>query len=160
MGVFRKLAIADILSAEMQDIKDSLEDIGITLHGIVVQKLSQPGSGEMYMSSRGGAQHQASAPGEPPAVDTGVYRGSWQWEMVDDNAIDIFTSDDRGPALEYGTSSIEPRPHLRPSVEELIPKIEGIVKGRVNSGSGTTFSGGDLGGGSAGEITDDMNIGM
>lgn len=51
----------------------------ITKRALLIQretkrKLSTPGSGNKYR--RGSRWHTASAPGSPPAVDTGRYRGS------------------------------------------------------------------------------------
>lgn len=162
MSVFKELAILDIIHAEEQDAKDALDDVGMELHAIIVQTLSQPGSGATYPSRGGGGEHQASAPGEPPAVDLGVYRGAWKWEMAGEDAVDIYTEDDRGPALEFGSKNIEPRPHVRPSVEKLKPIIGDIIARRASrsSGGGDTFSGGGLGAGGAGEVSDDLTVEM
>jgi hypothetical protein len=125
------LGVLAALEAGAQAAESALEEVGIQLHAIVVRKLSQPGTGAFYRSRRGGGEHQASAPGEPPAVDLGVYRGSWKWAMASSTEVDIGTEDPRGPWLEFGTRTIEPRPHIRPSIEEFRPKITAMIAARI-----------------------------
>jgi hypothetical protein len=135
----------ELVSATDQGVENALEEIGVTLHGIIVKMLSQPGSGRIYVrSSPSAREHQASAPGEPPAVDYGIYRASWNWVTTTgdsgdgdsqwtpgggDFAVEVGTDQERGPALEFGgsPSNIEPRPHLRPAVEEVKGQIREIT---------------------------------
>lgn len=81
--------------------------------------LNREGSGKTYRSRRGTSSgtHQASAPGEPPAPDTNTYRNSWQEEAETPDGLNrvVFTSDKRGPWLEFGTADMEPRPHATPA---------------------------------------------
>lgn len=83
------------------------------LRSIIVETLSEAGTGRVY------GNHQASAPGQPPAVDTGTYRQSWQVRKRAVGVYAVSTNQARGPALEFGSRTIAPRPHLRPSVEKL-----------------------------------------
>lgn len=82
-----------------------------------------PKSGRTY--TRRGITHQASAPGEAPATDTGKLAGS----------IDIFpnfaalhvtvnAAATYAAALEYGTRHIQPRPYMRVSLTENLKFIE------------------------------------
>lgn len=81
---------------------------------LVADILSRPGTGRVYWAGKG-RTHQASAPGEPPAPDTGELRRR------------IFTEVQRGPrevrglitanteyaaALELGTERMAARPFL------------------------------------------------
>lgn len=61
--------------------------------------------------------HQASAPGQPPAVDTGTLRASiaWTYDKAQKVAI-IGTPVEYAPYLEFGTNNIAPRPSFRPVV--------------------------------------------
>ena len=93
--------------------------------------LSLPGSGRVYQKYRPRRLHQASAPGEPPAVDTGLLRAS-VGHRVGADAEGVFaewgvmtgaedreggtTIDHIGVWLETGTRHMEPRPWLRPSI--------------------------------------------
>jgi HK97 gp10 family phage protein len=79
--------------------------------------MSEPKSGKVYV--RGNVAHQASAPGEAPAVDTGVLRASGGVEPAGDrDGWWAYFSAEYGLYLEYGTPTIEPRPFLRPAVEQ------------------------------------------
>ena len=84
---------------------------------------------------RNGRYYTASAPGEPPAVRTGVFRMSWQptAQVVYGSYISRIESDARtdnerynlGEILENGTSRMAPRPY----VDRILEKSEpGIVK--------------------------------
>ena len=121
----------EIADATDEGIAAALEEIGIVVHRMIVTKLSFAGGGATY--TRGGVSHTASAPGEPPAVDTGQYRASWAWKVLGgQKAVEIFTDQERGPWLEFGTSRMAPRPHVRPVMEEAsTTKIAPIVRRRI-----------------------------
>jgi hypothetical protein len=44
-----------------------------------------------------------------------------------EKAVEVFTGDERGPWLEFGTSKMAPRPHARPAMREAESKIADIV---------------------------------
>ena len=94
--------------------------------------LSQPGTGRLY------GTHRASAPGNPPAVDTGTYRGSWRNRILASGAGlhggEIYTTQERGPWLENGTARMAARPHAGPTAEhvrETLPKFVGAAIKRM-----------------------------
>ena len=73
--------------------------------------LDTPKTGRIY--TRRGVEHQASAPGEAPASDTG--------RLVNSRRIDIFPEDlkarliystEYAEHLQFGTEKMEPRPWL------------------------------------------------
>lgn len=75
--------------------------------------LSQPGSGRIY------GKHRASAPGEPPAPDTGQLRAATQAdtqvrEFGSDLVGRIVANKESAHALEVGTERIAPRPFFGP----------------------------------------------
>ncbi len=87
--------------------------------------MAQPGTGRLY-KKKGGRIHHASAPGDPPTIDTGTYNRSIQ---IDDTDLDRqlvrvgtnLGSDDDSTvdfpypvALEFGTRTIAKRPMWRP----------------------------------------------
>lgn len=133
-GVLR--AIADPRGME-QDARRA----GVVVVGAVKLKLSQPGKGRVYRTRRvnlGGRRgvgktsrlHRASAPGDPPAVDTGVLRQSYDHhaETVPGAAVlRVFSRDYVASLLELGTTRILPRPHVRPAVEETRQVVVGIM---------------------------------
>ena len=98
----------------------------LDLEGEIKRTLSQPGTGRIY------GRHQASAPGDPPAVDTGRLRNSiahtrpqWNgWEV----SAEVGTNVEYAAALEFGTSRILPRPYMRPALEKARPRIEARLR--------------------------------
>lgn len=75
--------------------------------------LRRPGTGRVY--KRGNVSHRASAPGEPPATNTGRLANSIDIEAIPeltDPTIRVGTGLDYGRHLQYGVPGrIEPRPH-------------------------------------------------
>lgn len=90
---------------------------------------SPPKTGRIYR--RRGVVHQASAPGQPPASDTGalIASSSTSYQLDFDAA--------RGRAnwsaqyaimLELGTGKMEPRPFARPAVDVVAPSFLSYVQ--------------------------------
>ena len=82
---------------------------------------------------KNGRYYTASAPGEPPAVRTGMFRLSWQpsAHVIMDSYISRIESDIRtengqhtlGKILEEGTSRMAPRPYKDRIAEKAEPAI-------------------------------------
>lgn len=75
----------------------------------------EPAKGNEYPKGvNGDIVHVASAPGQPPAVDTGRLRASLDMVMMpgEPRAL-IGTPVDYAPFLEFGTSRMKPRPLWR-----------------------------------------------
>lgn len=116
--VFDQGALAELFESPQGPVAKDLVRRGVKVERRVKQLLSQPGSGRIY--KRRGIAHQASAPGEPPAPDTGKYRATigQQLETDSQGLIEkIGTDDKRGPWLELGTRKMAPRPHLVPGLD-------------------------------------------
>lgn len=90
--------------------------------------------GRIYTVPGTKAKYQASAPGQPPAVRTGVFRLSWQpsAHVVFGSYISRIESDvqvgskrmyNLGELLEGGTSKMAPRPHQDKILETAEPNI-------------------------------------
>lgn len=119
---------------------EAADRIGQLITERIYFRLSQPGSGRLYKSKTGSGKHQASAPGESPAPDTGAYRESWSYRVVKSGAFasvqvgsELWTV--FGRRLEFGGSGggtyIAPRPHIRPAfydVEHQINQISSTVR--------------------------------
>lgn len=78
-----------------------------------VRSVQQPGTGRVY------GKHRASAPGRPPATDTGRLANDIRSEVhADDQGVvgTVGVTVDYGDDLELGTRFIEARPFLRPSL--------------------------------------------
>lgn len=77
---------------------------------------SGPKSGRIYV--RRGVSHQASAPGQPPASDTGRLVNSITTEYQPDKMTGtVQYGTEYAAFLEYGTANMEPRPFARPALE-------------------------------------------
>lgn len=93
-----------------------------------------PKTGKIY--TRRGVKHQASAPGEAPAGDTGRLAGSA-------NAIypaqeDLFAvigyanwSTEYARRLELGDEKLDPRPYARPALDTCTPLIQAGIADEV-----------------------------
>jgi HK97 gp10 family phage protein len=81
--------------------------------------------------------HTASAPGEPPAVDTGFLRNSIQVDEVTPNEAIIAPHTDYAEHVEFGTSRMAARPYMRPALDEhereIVDAIEATVAAFVES---------------------------
>lgn len=83
-------------------------------------------TGRVYQ--RRGIEHVASAPGEPPASNTGRLVNSIETKY-DAQALtgEVNTSVEYGMLLEYGTQKMEPRPFLRPAIANKRQDIETMI---------------------------------
>lgn len=79
---------------------------------------SEPASGETYYRGvNNDIEHVASAPGQPPAVDTGRLRASIDSVRPSgEPRVLIGTPFDYAAYMEFGTKRIKPRPFFRPAV--------------------------------------------
>lgn len=80
------------------------------------RELASGGTGKTYQ--RGGVTHQASAPGESPATDTGRYASNIRVKFLALGA-KVITDLEYAEYLERGTGDIEPRPMWQPVFKEL-----------------------------------------
>lgn len=94
--------------------------------------MNPPKTGHIYR--RRGVAHQASAPGEAPANDTG--------RLVNARRIDLFESDLRARLtfsteyasyLEFGTRKMEPRPFARRALAESVETGRKMVEEEVSA---------------------------
>jgi hypothetical protein len=91
---------------------------------MTVKHADAPRGGNLYR--RGTRRHKASAPGEPPAVDSGNLLTSLQAEPMIDlkNLHGEIYLNDYGFMLEDGTKHIAARPWIVPSVEEFLANYQ------------------------------------
>jgi HK97 gp10 family phage protein len=77
-------------------------------------------------------KHKASAPGETPAVDTGLLVNSIATELASSSATEAWaqvgTGVEYGEMLEFGTSRMQPRPFMRPGYDNNVKKIEDTIR--------------------------------
>jgi len=96
---------------------------------------SEPKSGRFYKVSKTGRPHQASAPGQAPAVLTGFLTNSIQsaFPKLTEGVITIGA--EYAEYLERGPRNWKQQPSRRPFVE---PALEGALEA-INSTSGSVF---------------------
>lgn len=101
-------------------------------------------SGKMYTVPNTKKKYRASAPGESPAVRTGVFRLSWGTHVrvektgVHFKAVAAIESRERagrhllGELLENGHGHTKPRPYKQKVINRALPKIKEIYKKPYN----------------------------
>jgi len=104
-------------------IEKTLKNIDET----VKESMREEKSGATYV--RGGKVHIASAPGEPPAIDTGVLVNSLFYRM-ENNYLGIYgTNELHGLVLEFGGRKVAPRPWLKPALDANRDSFERAMEG-------------------------------
>ena len=145
MSASHNFSAADIMAANIEGIERGLKIVIVELQTELREKLSQMGTGAGYF---GGAKklgffRTRSAPGEPPAVDTGTLRNSVQSKpqyipgtgmtsIVLTGLVAGVNKDARIPRwLEYGTSRMKARPFIAPSLEVIRPSVAGTISDQM-----------------------------
>lgn len=85
--------------------------------------------GREYKRGKNGTiVHQASAPGEAPAIDTGALTNSIQTEMLTRTSGMVYTNMEYAAVLEFGGGHIAPRPAWVPAAEAERAAFEAAMK--------------------------------
>lgn len=123
-----------LLNSEDGPVGDDLRRRAVDVEAAGKRLLSQHGTGRVYKKTKPNRIHQASAPGEPPAPDTGLLRAALSHEIGQDadglyadigygiNPESTTEREDDTPIadiaeyLELGTRHMAPRPFLRPAL--------------------------------------------
>jgi HK97 gp10 family phage protein len=97
-------------------------------------------SGIVYQRYSPKRTHRSSAPGEPPASDTGYLVNNIKRRMDSDKlGGEVRSRADYSKYLEYGTSKMMPRPYMFPALEKhrgkITQRINRAVKAANRSGS-------------------------
>ena len=155
-----------VLAAIQEGIRDGLVETQLVLARVVRGMLSKPGTGRIYRIGKGRPNgrnlrakglHRASAPGQPPAVNTNRLRASWSVSSSGRNLgltrISALASDEGfilprirsnsigfefgsnvpyAKYLEFGTSRVRRRPYLKPSMRAVEPRVLPIVTNALN----------------------------
>jgi len=97
--------------------------------------LDRPGGGRVYRRGRLGSRlHTASAPGEPPAPDSGALRDSARIEQGDGEALRVIVSGPGASRLEFGARDLAPRPYLRPALASARNRMGTAFAARLRTG--------------------------
>ena len=117
--IFDPAALAEVLEGEDGPVAKDLIRRGVMVQAAAKRSLRHHGTGRVYR--HGNVEHQASAPGEPPASDTGRLMGSITQQLAKDEqglVERVGTDVDYALPLERGTRFIEPRPFLLPALQQ------------------------------------------
>lgn len=106
-----KINVAILEGLAERAAMSGLQNAAVTAEALTKANLSRPGSGRIY------GKHQASAPGEPPAPDTGQLRYATQADTQirrdgDDLVARVVANKENALALEKGTEKMAARPFL------------------------------------------------
>lgn len=99
---------------------------GISQH--IKLSMVEPKSGRHYKVSKTGRDHVASAPGESPAIDTGLLANSIDYAMTGETSAVVGSGAEYAIHLEFGTVRIAPRPFMQPAFESAVSEFEKGLK--------------------------------
>jgi HK97 gp10 family phage protein len=91
-------------------------------------------SGVVYQKYAPNRTHQASAPGQAPASDTGRLANSITADIEGKQAT-VTAGTEYAAPLEFGTRDIEPRPFMVPAMEQERPKFNARLQKIVDAGT-------------------------
>lgn len=141
MAITSKITGAKELSAALKKLGPEATEklrvlnvtIGAKVHRKAVDSI-QRGSKTGRIYTRHGISHQASAPGESPATNTGRLASSIKM-VVDETSTNVAvgTSVSYGKDLEFGTSKMQARPWLFPALESMKPEWERGIRAMISS---------------------------
>ena len=112
-------------------LKQLVQRATTTVEGTAKESIMSGGTGITYQKYNPRRQHTASAKGEPPASDTGFLVSNITSSVKQQGTSvvgQIVASAPYAPYLEFGTSTIDPRPFMQPALERNRPKIKRIFK--------------------------------
>lgn len=123
-------ALADLGGEIRQAVGGEIAAIAAEAEAGIKLKIQQGSkSGRIY--TRGKRAHQASAPGESPASDTGALLGSIYSERETDLTYTVGSRAVYAAYLEYGTRKMAERPFFRPVVDEITLVFEARMANAV-----------------------------
>lgn len=102
--------------------------IAFSIEGEMKRSMSTPKRGRFYRRSKRGAAHQASAPGEAPAIDSGLLANSIQTAVVSPLLAQVRIGAEYASYLEFGTRRMSPRPYVQPAIDAISKQQGGILR--------------------------------
>ena len=110
-----------------QEVRDVIQETILEIETDLKAEMAEPKHGALY--PRGYGTHQASAPGEVPAVDYGILINSVQTTMERDDLGLVYEGTEYAEVLEYGSVHMAPRPHMTPAADRARPKFSERMRG-------------------------------
>lgn len=116
-----------VLSAEL---RGRATEGSMELRNAALKVLRGRRSGRVYRIPGTKRTYRASAPGEPPAVRTGLFRLSWHEAPREGKPAIETLKADLAKWLEEGTRKMESRPYVDPIRAKAWPRIQRIYRRR------------------------------
>ena len=121
VGAKRLQAALDKMDRDMRrKVQKAVDATGLSVLRTIKDSMVRGNpTGEVTVKTKSGKTHTASAPGEPPAVDTGRLVSSITFKNVAPLTVEVFSNLVQAFALEFGRrdGSIKPRPAWVPAIE-------------------------------------------
>ncbi|CAB5217720.1 phge_HK97_gp10, phage protein, HK97 gp10 family [uncultured Caudovirales phage] len=112
---------------KLDDLSLFSEHLGKDLQDIIKAELDNgTGSGKVYQHDH--HLHRASSAGQPPKTDTGALSKSVSSNKTGTGQSELRIKSNYAALLEYGSSTIRPRPFVAPAVKELKKKVDKKLK--------------------------------
>ena len=121
-GVVEFNRLPEIARRLPQEVRDVIQETILEIETDIKAEMAEPKSGALYPRGLKG-EHQASAPGQAPAVDYGILINSVQTTMVRDDLGLVYEGTEYAEVLEYGSVHMAPRPHMTPAADRAKPKF-------------------------------------
>jgi len=106
-------------------VEEALAATAYSVEADIKTAMAEPKTGELY--KRGKRMHQASAPGEAPAIDTGLLVNSIATAQEGPLRYSVAAAAEYAIHLEYGTHKMAARPFMRPAMERAKPVLRDLV---------------------------------
>jgi hypothetical protein len=108
------------------ELSKAVQATALTINSDIKKAIQgPPKTGRIY--SRGQKNHQASAPGEAPATDTGALVSSIVYKQETPLSAIVYSRLPYAYLLEFGTQKIEPRPSWVPAIEANRPIFQRLI---------------------------------
>lgn len=128
---FDKIAKKRLQENLEKNVRRALNRSGLIVAGKAKERIQRgPHTGKIYEKYNPRRTHQASAPGQSPATDTGFLVSNIKHKTVQRNGQDlemvVASSAPYSDFLEFGTRNMAERPFLQPSLDESAKNIQKI----------------------------------
>lgn len=124
-----KAKLEDYSDDVLHELRKAVDATGIMIRSSIVKKIQRSAAtGRQY------GKHRASAPGEPPATDTGRLASSITFDASAKTGkieAEVKSIVNYAAYLEYGTRKMAKRPSWLPSIEEEKPKFRKRLEAAV-----------------------------
>lgn len=119
----------------LDQMEPGLQAGALYLTGEIEGVISQQGTGRTYPRGER-AVHIASAPGKPPASDTGRLLGAIQPMDFTRTKTTLTTgvaaNTDYAAALETGTENMEPRPYMESTLSDRLDATTNVIRANIS----------------------------